>query len=79
MEGVTEVKAKIIECVGLIINNWSVVQLALDHGWVSKNHKRMKESEEAAEFSKVKKLNETEDDVKQRFITELSDFIYGKE
>ncbi len=74
---ITEVKAKLTECVTLIIEYWPAVQLAFQHGWISKNHRRFKDSDEVGDMAKGKKFNETEADVKKRFITELTDFIYG--
>lgn len=73
----TEVKAKMHECIDLIINYWPAVQLALSNGWVSKNHRKLKESEEK-EVATATKWNETEEDVKKRFVNEVTDFIYGK-
>lgn len=82
MEGnqeITEVKAKMLDAVDLIIEHWPAVRLALESGWISKNHRRLRESDEADLSGHQTKVNETEEDVKRRFVNELTDFIYGRD
>ena len=76
---ITEVKAKMLEAIELIIEHWPAIRLALESGWISKNHRRLRESEEADLSGHQTKVNETEEDVKKRFVNELTDFIYGRD
>ena len=77
MESGTEVKAKMLECVNLIITHWPAVQLALQEGWVSKNNRKLKDMDETESGPKSNKWDDNEDGVKRRFVEEVTNFIYG--
>ena len=75
IEGFTTVKQKLFNCIVILIENWDVLNLAIEKGWGEKNKLKIKASEEVVEKKTI--WNFSDEEAHQNLIIELTNYIYG--
>jgi hypothetical protein len=67
--------AKLKEGIGLLFTNWPVLKLALEHGCIKENNKRLNNSKEINE--KKKQWEKSENTIFTEFIEETANYVSG--